>query len=56
MDIWLVSFFIPGLGFGILSDGFLTKEEAERYAAEHQEDVPEAKLTVDNVTVEVVVQ
>lgn len=53
MNIWLVSFYIPGIGFGILSKGFLSKEEAEVFAQESQEESPTAQLTVDCVEVEV---
>lgn len=56
MNIWLVSFYIPGVGFGILAKGFLSKEEAEVFAQENQDDVPTAQLTVDCVEVEVTVQ
>lgn len=56
MNIWLVSFYIPGVGFGILAKGFLTKEEAEVFAQENQDDVPTAQLTVDSVEVEIVYQ
>lgn len=56
MEIWLISFYIPGTGFGILADGFLTKQEAEEFAALNQEDVPSAQLTVDCVTVKVTMQ
>ncbi len=56
MEIWLVSFYIPGTGFGILADGFMTKAEAEEYASQNQDDVPSAQLTVDCITVKVTVQ
>lgn len=56
MEIWIITFYIPGTGFGILADGFLTKAEAEEYAAQTQDDVPTAQLTVDSVTVGVTIQ
>lgn len=56
MEIWVITFYIPGTGFGILEKAFLTKAEAEEYAAQNQDDVPSAQLTVDNVIVEVTLQ
>lgn len=56
MDIWIISVFIPGTGFGILEDGFMSRGEAEKFAAERQEDMPEAHLTVDYVNIKVTIQ
>lgn len=56
MEIWIISFFIPGTGFGILEEGFLSKGEAEEFASWAQEDVPTAQLTVDSVRVGVTLQ
>lgn len=56
MDIWIISVFIPGTGFGILEEGFMSKGEAEQFAAKQQEDMPGAHLTVDNVNIKVTLQ